>query len=179
MIDYHVEYNYRPIALFGIVVVVLVGTCFCIAIFTQDKETDIKPEKLDTPESWATTKKGDIMTNRYRWTCELIRVVDGDTLEAWIDLDFGVKLSAKLRLEGIDTPEIHTVKQNTEEYKKGLLAKEFVEARFKVQGNKFYIETSGKRPGKYGRFVVNVLMPSGDYLDALLLKAGHAVKKEY
>ena len=119
------------------------------------------------------------MTNRYRWPCELIRVVDGDTLEAWIQLDFGVKLEAKLRLEGIDTPEIHTVKTNTEEYKLGLKAKEFVEARFKTQGNKFYIETSGKRPGKYGRFVVNVLMPSGDYLDALLLKAGHAVKKEY
>ncbi len=119
------------------------------------------------------------MTNRYRWQCELIRVVDGDTLEAWIELDFGVKLSAKLRLEGIDTPEIHTVKQNTEEYKKGMLAKAFVEERFHVQGSKFYIETSGARPGKYGRFVVNVLMPSGDYLDALLLKAGHAVKKEY
>ncbi len=119
------------------------------------------------------------MTNRYRWPCELIRVVDGDTLEAWIQLDFGVKLEAKLRLEGIDTPEIHTVKTNTEEYALGLKAKEFVEARFKVQGKKFYIETSGKRPGKYGRFVVNVLMPSGDYLDALLLKAGHAVKKEY
>lgn len=142
-------------------------------------KTDIKPQKLDKVSTETKTEKGDVMTNRYRWQCELIRVIDGDTLEAWIELDFGVKLSSRLRLEGIDTPEIHTVKQNTEEYKKGMLAKEFVEARFKVQGNKFYIETSGKRPGKYGRFVVNVLMPSGDYLDVLLLKAGHAVKKEY
>ena len=147
---------------------------FCL--FTQ---TDIDHEKLDTVSTETTTEKGDVMTNRYRWTCELVRVIDGDTLEAWIELDFGVKLSARLRLEGINTPEIHTVKQNTEEYKKGMLAKEFVEARFMIQGKKFYIETSGKRPGKYGRFVVNVLMPSGEYLGDLLLKAGHAVKKEY
>lgn len=119
------------------------------------------------------------MTNRYRWPCELIRVVDGDTLEAWIELDFGVKLSAKLRLEGIDTPEIHTVKKNTKEYKLGLLAKAFVEERFKNCGPMFWIETDGKRPGKYGRFVVNVLLKSGEYLDALLIAAGHAVKKEY
>ncbi|MCK4268625.1 MAG: thermonuclease family protein [Actinomycetia bacterium] len=143
------------------------------------KETDITPQKLDKVSTETKTEKGNIMTNRYRWSCELIRVVDGDTLEAWILLDFGVKLEAKLRLEGIDTPEIHTVKTNTEEYTKGLRAKEFVEARFKNCGPKFWIETDGKRPGKYGRFVVNVLLASGDYLDALLLKAGHAVKKEY
>lgn len=161
-------------ALLSIIILVLV-----ISIYHQHKKTDIILEKLDTPEVRYKLEKGEIMTNRYRWPCELIRVVDGDTLEAWIHLDFGVKLEAKLRLEGIDTPEIHTVKTNTEEYAKGIKAKEFVEERFKNQGNKFYIETSGKRPGKYGRFVVNVLMPSGEYLDQLLLKAGHAVKQEY
>ncbi|GAI39317.1 unnamed protein product, partial [marine sediment metagenome] len=46
-------------------------------------------------------------------------------------------------------------------------------------GKKFWIESSGQRKGKYGRFVVNVLMPTGDYLGDLLVKAGHAVKKEY
>jgi len=150
-----------------------------IILFCQDTQTDTKPEKLDKVSTETKTEKGEIMTNRYRWQCELVKVVDGDTLEAEIHLDFGVKLQAKLRLEGIDTPEIHTAKHNTEEYRKGILAKEFVEERFKVQGKKFWIESSGKRPGKYGRFIVNVLMPSGEYLGDLLVKAGHAVKKEY
>ena len=148
-------------------------------IVHQHTKTDITPQKLDTVESQPILKGEKPMTNRYRWSCELIRVVDGDTLEAWITLDFGVKLEAKLRLQGIDAPEMHTVKKNTEEYAKGLKAKEFVEERFKNCGPKFYIETAGKRPGKYGRYVVNVLLASGEYLDALLLKAGHAVKKEY
>jgi len=161
-------------------VLLIIAACgLVIVLLYPHKETDITPQKLDTVGIQTKTEKGDVMTNRYRWQCELVRVVDGDTLEAWILLDFGVKLEAKLRLEGIDTPEIHTVKTNTEEYKKGLKAKEFVEERFKNCGPKFYIETAGKRPGKYGRYVVNVLLASGEYLDALLLKAGHAVKKEY
>ena len=161
------------------VILLLIAVDLLIVIYYQHKETDITLQKLDSPGPGATIEKGDLMTNRYRWECELVRVVDGDTLDAWIQLDFGVKLQAKLRLEGINAPETHTVKQNTEEYARGIKAKEFVEERFRLQGKKFYIETAGKRPGKYGRFVVKVLMPSGDYLDALLLKAGHAVKKEY
>ncbi len=161
-------------------VLLIIAVCGLVILLSyQGKETDIQPQKLDTVGIQTKTEKGEIMTNRYRWQCDLIRVVDGDTLEAWIHLDFGVKLKAKLRLEGIDTPEIHTVKTNTKEYALGLKAKEFVEARFKNCGPKFYIETDGKRPGKYGRFIVNVLLGSGEYLDALLLKAGHAVKKEY
>lgn len=157
----------------------LIVIMLLVMTFHPLKETDITPQKLDTDGIQTKTEKGDVMTNRYRWQCRLVKVIDGDTIEAEIHLDFGVKLQAKLRLEGIDTPEIHTAKHNTEEYRKGILAKEFVEERFKLQGDKFWIETAGKRPGKYGRFIVNVLMPSGEYLDALLLKAGHAVKKEY
>lgn len=150
-----------------------------VAIYCQHKETDITPQKLDSPGPGATIEKGKLMANRHRWECELVKVVDGDTLEAEIHLDFGVKLQAKLRLGGIDTPEIHTAKHNTEEYRKGIAAKEFVEERFKIQGKRFWIESAGKRPGKYGRFIVDVLLPSGDYLGVLLVKAGHAVKKEY
>lgn len=167
-------------------VLIVVGALLILAVIglvvlviCQDRQTDITPQKLDSSGPEATIKKGEVMTNRYRWQCELVKVIDGDTIEAEIHLDFGVKLQAKLRIGKIDTPEIHTAKHNTEEYRKGIAAKEFVEARFKTQGNKFWIETTGNRKGKYGRFIVDVLLPSGDYLGELLVKAGHAVKKEY
>lgn len=147
-----------------------------LRLFTK---TDITPQKLDTVSTETKTERGETMTNRYRWPCKLVKVVDGDTLEAEIGLDFGVKLQAKLRLQGIDTPEIHTAKKNSEEYKKGIAAKKFVEERFRICGENFWIETDGKRPGKYGRFIVNVLLKSGEYLGDLLVKAGHAVEKEY
>lgn len=165
------------IALGALLVLAVIG--LVVLVVCQDRQTDTTPEKLDTVETQPTIKKEDVMTNRYRWQCELVKVIDGDTLEAEIHLDFGVKLQAKLRIGKIDTPEIHTAKHNTEEYRKGILAKEFVEERFKVQGKKFWIETTGNRKGKYGRFIVDVLLPSGDYLGELLVKAGHAVRKEY
>lgn len=118
------------------------------------------------------------MTNRYRWKCELDHVVDGDTLTAWVLLDFDVKLKVRLRLEGIDTPEIHTGDHLTKEYQKGLEAKAFVEEQFKRTGPEFWIESGKERPGKYGRYIVNVLLKDGHWLDALLLKAGLAKQRE-
>ena len=118
------------------------------------------------------------MTNRYRWKCELDQVVDGDTLMAWILLDFGVKIKARLRLGGIDTPEIHAQDHTTKEYKKGVQAKEFVEEQFKRNGPEFWVEMAKERPGKYGRYIVNVLLKNGHWLDALLLKAGLAVERD-
>lgn len=118
------------------------------------------------------------MTNRYRWKCELDHVVDGDTLTAWVLLDFDIKVKARLRLEGIDTPEIHTADHSTKEYTRGIQAKEFVEEQFRQNGPEFWIETTKDRPGKYGRYIVNVLLKNGHWLDALLLKAGLAVERE-
>lgn len=36
---------------------------------------------------------------------ELIRVVDGDTLHAWLDVGFGLRKKVKIRILDIDCPE--------------------------------------------------------------------------
>ena len=48
------------------------------------------------------------------------RVVDGDTIDIYIDLAFGLSLKKRLRLMGIDTPEIRT--SDHEEKYFGILA---------------------------------------------------------
>ena len=55
------------------------------------------------------------------YECELIKVVDGDTIDCWIDLGFKVKLKARVRYMGLDTWESRT--RDLEEKKKGLAAK--------------------------------------------------------
>jgi micrococcal nuclease len=51
------------------------------------------------------------MTNRdpyiYRIK-EIYKVIDGDTIDASIDLGFGIYLTKRIRLAGIDTPESRT-----------------------------------------------------------------------
>ena len=56
------------------------------------------------------------------YNAELVKVVDGDTVDVTLDLGFDVKLhKQRCRLAGIDTPESRT--RNLEEKKLGLAAK--------------------------------------------------------
>ena len=55
------------------------------------------------------------------YECELIRVVDGDTIDCWIDLGFKTRLKKRVRYMGLDTWESRT--RDLEEKKKGLAAK--------------------------------------------------------
>jgi len=46
---------------------------------------------------------------RYLYNAELIRVIDGDTIDAWIDLGFNITVRRRIRLWGIDAPETRTL----------------------------------------------------------------------
>ena len=55
------------------------------------------------------------------YQCELIKVLDGDTIDCYIDLGFDLKIKKRIRYMGIDTWESRT--RDLEEKAKGLLAK--------------------------------------------------------
>lgn len=58
----------------------------------------------------------------YQYKAQLLKVIDGDTIEVDFDLGFGVWLrNQRIRLAGIDTPESRTA--NKEEKVRGLLSK--------------------------------------------------------
>ena len=44
------------------------------------------------------------LEQRYLYDAELIRVVDGDTIDAWIDLGFNITVRRRIRLWGINAP---------------------------------------------------------------------------
>lgn len=60
----------------------------------------------------------------FTYKCKLIRVIDGDTIEALIDLGFDTWTIRMIRLIEIDTPEIRT--KNLTEKRLGIRAKEEV-----------------------------------------------------
>ena len=55
---------------------------------------------------------------------KVIAIVDGDTIDVDIDLGFGITISHRVRLKGIDAAETRTT--DAEEKSKGLAAKEWV-----------------------------------------------------
>ena len=113
----------------------------------------------------------------YRYRAELDRVVDGDTLDVLIDLGFYIKIKERIRLEGVDTPEIYGVPQDSEEYRRGLEAKEYVERRLNENGNQMIIET--RKMGKWRRWLAKVYLPdTGRTLNEELIEKGLARRVE-
>ena len=44
----------------------------------------------------------------YNYNAKCIKVVDGDTIDAEIDLGFDIKVTKRIRLAGINAPESRT-----------------------------------------------------------------------
>ena len=113
---------------------------------------------------------------KYGYSCKLLRVVDGDTADAMIDLGFDVWVKSRIRFYGVDTWESRT--RNLEEKKLGLAAKAYVKDLLENSDEgKFALRSYGT--GKYGR-VLGELFVKGETksLNDLLIENGHAYAYE-
>ena len=77
---------------------------------------------------------------------EVLRVVDGDTIDVLIDLGFGLTKKERVRVAGIDTPESRT--RDLYEKKLGLEAKEYLKKELEQP-----ITIKTEKDGKYGRML--------------------------
>ena len=97
---------------------------------------------------------------KHGYSCKLVRVVDGDTCDAMIDLGFDVWVKNRIRFYGVDTWESRT--RDLEEKAKGLEAKAYVKDLLEnSDGGQFSIISHGR--GKYGRVLGEVYV-SPDYV---------------
>ena len=79
---------------------------------------------------------------------EVVKVVDGDTIDVVIDLGFDLTKKERIRLAGIDTPESRT--RDLEEKAMGLEAKEHLKHKIKSSEN---LRVKTEKDGKYGRML--------------------------
>jgi len=88
--------------------------------------------------------------DKYIYRAKLERVVDGDTVDALIDVGFDIWVKKRIRYMGIDTWESRT--RDLDEKKKGLAAKarnkELLET---VSAKAGYFRLKSHGVGKYGR----------------------------
>lgn len=101
---------------------------------------------------------------------EVVKVVDGDTLDVTIDLGFCLTTKQRIRLNGIDTPE--SVTKDESEKKLGLEAKDFVS---KWVADNPVIMVSTTKDDKYGRILGEIYGGnSKESLNEAMVRLGYA-----
>ena len=116
----------------------------------------------------------------YTYKADLLRIVDGDTVDARINLGFDVQLKVRIRFVGINTPESRT--RDLDEKKHGKAASARTKKILEAAGNKFILKSTER--GKYGRALGILyvdtplagveLSPEGYSVNDALIVEGHA-----
>jgi endonuclease YncB( thermonuclease family) len=111
--------------------------------------------------------KALIAPAEYTYVATVEKVIDGDTVWVVIDCGFDTVVREKIRLRGIDAPEVTTVT--------GRKAKAFVQRRLK-QGATIVIRTL--KSDKYDRYLADVFYIIGEYRPKVIAESGRFLNQE-
>ena len=120
----------------------------------------------------------------YDWLydAKVINVVDGDTFDAEVMVGFDITVTLRFRLSGVDTPEIHGVPRESQEWQAGQRA--FKRVKELLEGHVVTLETIKDKKGKYivhdpywganifldsTRALVSALYDSGTVIDQMII----------
>jgi len=102
-----------------------------------------------------------VHVDKYIYRAKLDRVVDGDTIDAMIDVGFDIWVKKRIRYMGIDTWESRT--RDLDEKKKGMAAKyRNLELLEKVSAKSGYFRLKSHGVGKYGRVLGEIFIQDED-----------------
>ena len=107
----------------------------------------------------------------------ITKVVDGDTIDANIDLGFDISLTKRIRFAGIDTPESRTT--NLKEKALGLESKEWLKKA--LEGAKDILIKTEKPDSteKYGRIIGHLFVNDQETsLNNQMIAEGYALEYE-
>jgi micrococcal nuclease len=111
----------------------------------------------------------------YTYNGTVVYVVDGDTVDILVDLGFDISYKIRVRMLGIDTPEMKGKKAAEREHAKQ--AKAFVETT--VLNKQVVIKTYKDDTDKYGRYLAEIYLEDGQLLQTLITGAGLLKKESY
>ena len=109
----------------------------------------------------------------YEYSAICDRVIDGDTIDARVDLGFNVWTFVRVRLYEIDAPESRT--RNEEEKLQGLRSKAYLKAIMDGCGGKIVLKSHGV--GKFGRCLGTIYV-HGENINERLIQEGYAKRYE-
>lgn len=107
----------------------------------------------------------------YEYKAKIIDVYDGDTVTASVELGFFVNVELKLRLFGINTPELRGSEKES-----GLLSKKRLEEL--ILNKEVVIKTQKDKQEKYGRWLAEIFISDNKNtsVNQMLINEGYAKK---
>ena len=109
----------------------------------------------------------------FEYNAKVIRVVDGDTIDAMVDLGFTTFKKVRIRMHGINAPESRT--RDLEEKKKGLAAKARLIEMLEETNNEFRLISHGV--GKFGRCLGEIYLKGhANSVNKQLIWEGHGTE---
>ena len=112
-----------------------------------------------------------LIATEYSYAATLVRVVDADTIDVVLDLGFHVTYATRLRLLGLNAPEMSTPE--------GVAARDWVVSWLARRARDGRVRVISRKPegdaDKYGRYLAYIISVDGSCLNKDLLSAGQAV----
>jgi len=111
----------------------------------------------------------------YKYKGRVQRVVDADTVDAYLDMGFNIFTNQRLRIDGFDAPETWRPRNEAEEiHGKAATAR----AKELLEGFELVFTTS-KSAGIYGRFGASITLPGGRSFSEVMISEGFVKKENY
>lgn len=111
----------------------------------------------------------------YTYKSIITRVVDGDTVDAVLDLGFNLKYKARFRIKNLDTPETWRPKSESER-DHGESATMFAT---ELLLDKQVIISTEPVVGIYGRYSASIVLPDGSDFATVMANAGFQKRSDY
>ena len=109
----------------------------------------------------------------FEYNATVTKVVDGDTIDAIVDLGFNTFKKVRIRMHGINAPESRT--RDLEEKKKGLAAKARLIEMLEENKNEFILVSHGV--GKFGRCLGEIFLNKKENsINKQLIWEGHGTE---
>lgn len=103
----------------------------------------------------------------YEYTCKVLKIVDGDTADCEIFLGFRIKFEMRLRLAGINAPEMRSPE--------GPKAKARLLELMPI-GSTMVVRTLKDKQEKYGRYLGIFIDSDGHEVNERMVMEGFAVR---
>lgn len=128
----------------------------------------VRREKDDTPGEYK-------VIELYQYKGKVLRVVDADTVDAAVDMGFGITMTQRFRINDWDAPETWKPRNEAEKAH----GKAATERAIELLMNKDILLKSTKVAGIYGRFGATIWLEDGSNYAEVMISEGFTKKKNY